>query len=325
MSFPPLFCHREQFSKECVKGDEIRKEIAATYNVDVFKKELDKMKKTQEITNWKHKDEEISTFMRSIADDYGLIHEFYPETIDANPNDAKWERLYQQILAANNYAMSTDAVIDRYETKIQAAELAKAQALLTTPHVKKRSKLKQIRLHLNEGITRAGFATLNDIFKKGYIRKKDVEAAILIDGFFEDLNKTNEYKEWQAQRSANKAEFASLGHTIKGIDEEFKHLTHKLTTRSLSAEKRAMVKERRKVLGEEKQRLIHRRFELNDKIEEDRKNPLPDPKRDPSWDRRLMTNWSAVWDRWTSVCTVYAVILSLRVCLCLYGVVALVD
>ena len=285
-----------------MKGDDITKEIAALYNVDVFKKELDKMKKTQEITNWKHKDEEISAFMRIIADDYGLIHEYYPETIDANPNDAKWERLYQQILAANNEAISTDKVIDRYETKIQAAELAKGQALLTTPRVKKRSKLKQIRLHLNEGITRAGFATLNDIFKRGYIRKKDAEAAILIDGFFEDLSKTNEYKEWQARRYANKAEFASLGHTIKGIDEEFRKLTQALTNRTLSADKRVMVKERRKVLGEEKQRLIHRRFELNDEIDEDNKNPKADPKRDPSWDRRLMTNWSAVWDRWTSVC-----------------------
>merc|ERR1719499_1377548 len=129
--------YKNQFSKPAVKGDKIAKTINEEYNwLDVFKKELEKLKKTQEITNWKHKDEEISAFMRIIADDYGLIHEYYPETIDANPNDAKWERLYQQILAANNEAISTDKVIDRYETKIQAAELAKGQALLTTPRVK---------------------------------------------------------------------------------------------------------------------------------------------------------------------------------------------
>jgi len=167
--------------------------------------------------------------------------------------------------------------------------------------VKRRSKLKQIRLHLNEGITRAGFATLNDIFKQGYIRKKDQEAAILIDGFFENLELTNKYKQWLAQKNQNKAEFAALKRTITRIEEEHRALTQKLTNRNLPADRRVAVKQRRKALTAKKQELIHRSFELNDKMDDDNKEPMEDPKRDPNWDRRLMTNWSAVWDRWTSM------------------------
>ncbi len=81
LSFYHSFYLRNQFSKSAVKGDQVTREIESSYKVDAFKKELEKMKKSHEITNWKHKDEEVTAFMRSIADDYGLIHKYYPETV----------------------------------------------------------------------------------------------------------------------------------------------------------------------------------------------------------------------------------------------------
>merc|ERR1712113_908838 len=64
--------YKSQFHKTVVKNDKITKEINEKYDVDVFKKELSKIQDTMNITNWKHKNEEIEKFMFNIADDYGL-------------------------------------------------------------------------------------------------------------------------------------------------------------------------------------------------------------------------------------------------------------
>merc|ERR1712113_1318402 len=171
--------------------------------------------------------------MFNIADDYGLIHKYYPETTDNNPNDEKWEKLYQR--------------------KIQSAELEKEQILLSTPYIKKRSKLKQIRLHLNAGITRMGFVTLNDVFKKQYFHKKDHEAVILVDGFVDDFKKITEYKQWLNDCSLNETEFVELGIAIKEMDQEIKSSN---TTNKLSNDMRTKYTVERKKMVKEKEKLI---------------------------------------------------------------------
>ncbi len=37
--------------------------------------------------------------------------------------------------------------------------------------------------------------------------------------------------------------------------------------------------------------LINRRFESNDELNEAKNNPMHNVKRDPKWNKKLMTNW----------------------------------
>eukprot|EP01084_Bolivina_argentea_P088851 160415_1 len=143
--------YKSQFSKNKIKNDIILNEINKSYeSIEIFKKELLKIKKTNKInkTIWKHKNKSISSFMYSIANDYGLIHKYYPQTM-GDINDEKLEKLYGEILKINNFIMSTESIIELFERKIQFDELEKENKLLLIPNIKKRSKLKQLRLHLN--------------------------------------------------------------------------------------------------------------------------------------------------------------------------------
>merc|ERR1712113_74975 len=275
--------YKSQFGKEEKKNDKLSKNILKNYDVDIFEKELEQIKTTHKITNWKHENVEFEEFMFAIADDYGLIYEYYPERTGNNPNDREWEELYQKILGAHNMLISTDAVIELFERKIQSAELAKEQALLQTPYLKKRSKLKQIRLHLNDGIDKDGFAALNEIFEKKYISKKDQEAAILIDGFGDNFDEISEYNQHLKELVLSEDEFNDLGVTIKELDYEIKSLSNKLNKKTngkiLSVDVRAALTQTRKDLTKKKEKLINRRFEVNDFLRESRNNPRSDPKR----------------------------------------------
>merc|ERR1719206_283265 len=151
------------------------------------KKEVKLIKETKEL-RWKHSDEEVRQFMHSICDDYGLLHRHYATETDSNAYNERWEQLYGQILAANNFVMSTEGVCELFERRIEQAELDRLLEKQRTPKLKGRSRLKQLRLHLNAGITRGGFYTLNSIFKNGHLAMKaDPEVTILIDGLTVDL------------------------------------------------------------------------------------------------------------------------------------------
>eukprot|EP01083_Nonionella_stella_P294728 1001768_1 len=296
--------YKSQFSKSQVKNDKISKEIDEKYQmIEVFKKEVKAIRETQRITNWKHDNEAIAQFMYDIANDYGEVHKYYAETTGNNPHDAQWEQLYQEILTVNNVAMSTEAVIELFDRKIQMEELERERELQDTPHRKKRSKLKQIRLHLNDGITRSGFAMLNDCYKKRYIKVKDATSVMLIDGFVDEnsFTKINQYKQWRKQYSANEEELCMLKITKKELDQRIQMITNQLMTQTLSNEHIAALTAKRKKLNKQKEQLVYKGLELNDLIAEAKQNPMKDPKRDPKWDKRLMTNWNAVWSKWVDI------------------------
>jgi len=258
----------------------------------------EQIKATHKITKWKHENEEYEQFMLGIADDYGRIHQYYPEKTGNNPNDKEWEELYQKILAANGFTYSTDSVIELLERKILSADLAKEHAFLDTPCIKKRSKLKHIRLHLNDCIGETGFSALNEILRK-YL--KDKEAAILIDGFGDNFDDVADYNEHLKEIELSEGEFEDLGVTIRELDSEIKSLQMKLSNKTdgkiLSVDVRNALNQTRKKLAKKKEKLINRRFEVNDLIRESQENPMPDPKRDSKWDKRLMTDWEQVWIR----------------------------
>merc|ERR1712228_772756 len=262
--------YKSQFGKKELKNDKITKQINQSYDVDVFKKELEQIRSTHKITKWKHENEEFEQFMFEIADDYGLIHEHYPEKTGNNPHDKEWEDLYQKILSVNNYLFQTDAVIELFERRIESADLAKEQALLQTPYVKKRTRLKQIRLHLNDGIGKEGFDALNEIFRKRYISKKDGEAAILIDGFCDNFDEVTDYNQHLKDYNHAEDEYNDLGVTIKELDIEIKSLSNKLNNKMngkiLSVDVRTALTQTRKKLAKQKEKLINRRFEVNDII-----------------------------------------------------------
>eukprot|EP00486_Rosalina_sp_Unknown_P006188 CAMPEP_0201571362 /NCGR_PEP_ID=MMETSP0190_2-20130828/14115_1 /ASSEMBLY_ACC=CAM_ASM_000263 /TAXON_ID=37353 /ORGANISM="Rosalina sp." /LENGTH=156 /DNA_ID=CAMNT_0047995937 /DNA_START=127 /DNA_END=597 /DNA_ORIENTATION=+ len=148
-----------------------------------------------------------------------------------------------------------------------------------------------------------GFVTLNDIFKKKYFHPKDHEAVILIDGYVDDFGKITQYKQWLTDCASNGTEYQELAGTIKEMDNEIKALTNALTSKGsqLSNDARTQYTTERKKLMKEKERLINRRFELNDLISEAKEEPMTDPKRDLKWDKRLMTSWDGVWRGWTDL------------------------
>ena len=105
-------CHffKGQFARAEVKGDERGKHIDSVHNVDAFKLELRQITARVRL-RWKHKDEEVRGFMRRICDDYGLLHMHCGEETDGN------------VLAANNFVMSTEGVAELFQMKIEQAEL----------------------------------------------------------------------------------------------------------------------------------------------------------------------------------------------------------
>jgi len=111
--------------------------------------------------------------------------------------------------------------------------------------------------------------------------------------FVDDYKKITQYKQWLDDVASHEEEFAELGVTIKEIDNEIKSLSNKRTSINQKLAKKKMYKE--------KEKLINRRFELNDLISEANEEPMKDPKRDPKWDKRLMTNWSDVWSKWMNL------------------------
>lgn len=199
-----------------------------------------------------------------------------------------------------------------FDLRIKQSDLDRLSEKQRTPKLKGRSKLKQLRLHLNEGITRGGFQTLNAIFKNGHFNKKENsnEMAILIDGLCVDLAEISQFKEWQTRLHSAKSEYAELKHQIEHIKKELTDLAQRIAGngrngRKLSNEMvAALMAERKELLKEllkEQETAIQRRFALADEIDDAKKNPMKDPKRDPSWDRRLVTSWSNVWDEWTDL------------------------
>jgi len=294
--------YKAQFSSKMVKHDAIAKDIDRRYNIENFERELQRMKTTQSTLKWQHhKDEELEQFMLEIADDFGVIHEYYPHRMDANSADATWEQCYQKILQRHNLAFSAEMVMDAFERKIQCMRYEKEQALERTPFLKKRSKLKQLRLHLNASITGVGFNVLNDIFKKGYLHKKDAAAAILIDGYVEDVHAMHHYQQWLAETAQRQREFESLGEVVRRMEHNIKDMKEKLVSadKKRSSEQKTSLSAKCKHLQSEKEKLINKRFELHDLIETAKTNQLSDPKRDRNWDKRLLTTWSNVWDNWT--------------------------
>lgn len=178
-------------------------------------------------------------------------------------------------------------------------QLLRDSKMQSTTCIKKRTQLKQIRLHLNAGITRTGYDLLNDIFVNGYISKDIKYAGILIDGLMDDFVKLQQYQIIGQRSEREDVEFRQLDFDIKNINKRIAKLTAQL---SHNPNNDRLIHERR-TFGEEKERCVRRRVELF-QIRQDRgESRMRDPKRNPKWDLRLMTDWGQVWKYWPGIHT----------------------